>query len=214
MRTKTKKGIIALCALSVMATLPVAVVSLNNAKAETITAESNGFYMEQGAAVRTASDELGIRFSATITKDYWQELQTTYGADATYKFYSVVTDGIKPITKNYDNVKPDFTVGDDYTFYSTIVYTTEELEAAGLLDEACELSLSATTYVDITKANETTATTLTAYGETGSRSMKAVANAAVLAGETDEDLAKYFTVGNRSEDKEGYVFGDNSGIPM
>ena len=211
MRTKMKKGIIALCALSMMATLPVAVMSMNNANAETIVAATDGFYMEDGAAVRTASEELGIRFSATITQTYWAELQETYGAGATYKFYSVVTDGVKPVTKNYNNVTPDFTEKDSYTFYSTIVYTTAELESAGLLDEACELSLSAQTYVDVTKAGETEATTISAFGETGARSMKAVANAAFLAGETDEELGKYFTVGKRSEAIECYSFSDKSG---
>ena len=211
MRTKMKKGIIALCALSMMATLPVAVMSMNNANAETIVATTDGFYMEEGAAVRTTSDELGIRFSATITQTYWQELQATYGEDATYNFYSVVTDGVKPITKNYVNVTPNFTEESSYTFYSTIVYKTADLENAGLLEKACNISLSAQTYVDVTKAGETEAVTLAAYGQTGSRSMKAVANAAFLAGETDEELAKYFTVGNRSEKVEGYSFTDKSG---
>lgn len=220
MRTKMKKGIIALCALSMMATLPVAVFSMNTANAATTTAGADGFYMEQGAAVRTASDELGIRFSATITKSYWESLQTTYGVDATYSFYSVVTDGTTPITKNYDGVTPDFSTKDAYSFYSTIVYTTAELEAAGLLEEACELALTAQTYVDVTytpteEGAEETTVTLEAYGETGKRSMKAVANAAVLAGETDEDLFKYFMEGNRSESKEGYAFSnvtDGSGM--
>lgn len=211
MKTKMKKGIIALCALSMMAMLPVAFMSMNNANAETLVATTDGFYMEEGAAVRTTSDELGIRFSATITQTYWQELQATYGEDATYNFYSVVTDGVKPITKNYKNVTPNFTEKSSYTFYSTIVYKTADLESAGLLDEACELTFSAQTYVDVTKAGEAEAVTLAAYGQTDSRSMKAVANAAFLAGETDEELAKYFTVGNRSEKVEGYAFTDKSG---
>ena len=213
MKTMTKKNLIKGCAILAVAAIPVAFASINavEVSADTATPTVSEFYMEEGAAVRTTSNEVGIRFSATITKSYWEALQTEYGAEATYKFYSVVTDGTNPNTKEYTPTL-DFTESDTYTFYSTIVYTTEELETAGLLDEACELELSAQTYVDVTKVGETEATTIAAYGQTGKRSMKAVANAAVLAGNEDEDLAKYFEVGKRSEAIECYSFSDNSGI--
>jgi len=214
MKTTVKKTLISMFAMIAIAAVPVGLVAMDNmqASAETITAPESVFYMEEGAAVRTDTDKLGIRFSATITKAYWEDLQTTYGVDATYKFYSVVTDGVMPVTKDYGTLTPDFTDTDEYTFYSTIVYDTAELKEAGLLEESCELELSAQTYVDITKVGEETPTTLAAYGETGVRSMKAVANAAVLAGEEDEDLLNYFAVGNRSELQEGYVFDDNGGF--
>ncbi len=201
------------CAIFAVAAIPFAFASVNavDASADTTTPTASEFYMTEGAAVRTTSDEVGIRFNATITKTYWEALQTAYGADATYSFYSKVTDGTTPITKDYGTLTPDFTSADEYTFYTTIVYTTDELESAGLLDEACELELSAQTYVDVTMAGETEPTTIAAYGTTGKRSMKAVANAAALAGNTDEDLAKYFTVGNRSEAIECYSFSDKSG---
>ena len=207
MRKTKKKNLISLCALFAVATLPVGFAAMNTqvANADTTTPAVSEFYMIEGASIRTTDDELGIRFGATITQSYWESLQTAYGADATYSFYSVVTDGVHPITKYYEGVTPSFTSEDTYTFYSTIVYTTEELESAGLLEAACNLTLTAQTYVDITKDGETKATTLAAYGETGERSMKAVANALVLAGNTDEELLKYFTVGNRSEEEKGYV---------
>ena len=208
-----KKNLMAVCAVLAVAASSVAIASFNpvSASAETTTAQATEFYMEEGAAVRTAEGELGIRFTSTITKSYWESLQATYGADATYEFYSVVTDGTTPITKKF-GATPDFEESDAYEFYSTIVYTTAELEAAGLLDKACELKMSAQTYLEVTTAGSTEATKITAFGETGERCMKAVANAAVLAGEEDEDLAKYFTVGNRSTAVEGYAFADNTGV--
>lgn len=213
MKSSMRKRLFMLGAFCAATTLSFAVSSLNDeiAKADTATPDASQFYMQEGAAVRTNSNELGIRFGATITQEYWQTLQTTYGEDATYSFYSIVTDDTNPVTKDYGTLTPDFTESDSYTFYSTIVYTTAELESAGLLDEACELALSAQTYVDVTQAGATEPITIAAYGTTGKRSMKAVANAAVLAGETDEDLAKYFTVGKRSEKIEGYSFTDKSG---
>lgn len=213
MKTMTKKNIMKACAILAVAAIPFAFASINavDASADTTTPTASEFYMTEGAAVRTTSDEVGIRFNATITKTYWQDLQTAYGADATYSFYSVVTDGTTPIKRDYGTLTPDFTSAEEYTFYSTIVYTTDELESAGLLDEACELELSAQTYVDVTKAGETVPTKIAAYGKTGNRSMKAVANAAALAGNTDEDLAKYFTEGKRSDKTEGYAFTDKSG---
>ncbi len=213
MKTMMKKNLMKACAILAVAAIPVAFASMNvvDVNADTTTPTASEFYMTEGAAVRTTSDEVGIRFNATITKAYWEALQETYGADATYSFYSVVTDGTTPITKDYGTLTPDFTSANDYTFYSTIVYTTDELETAGLLEEACELELSAQTYVDVTKAGETEPTTIAAYGTTGKRSMKAVANAAALAGNEDEDLAKYFTVGKRSEAIECYSFSDKSG---
>ena len=214
MKTMMKKNLMKACAVVAVAAIPVAFASFNTveASADTSIPTATEFYMTEGAAVRTDANELGIRFSATITQGYWEDLQETYGADATYSFYSVVTDGKTPITKDYGTLTPDFTSKTEYTFYSTIVYTTAQLESAGLLDEACELALSAQTYVDVTKAGETEPVTIAAYGQTGKRSMKAVANAAVLAGEDDTDLLKYFTVGNRSNLVEGYVFADNSGV--
>ena len=214
MKTMMKKNLIKACAILAVAAIPVAFASINTVEtsANTVTSTASKFYMEKGASVRTTSDEVGIRFKATITKSYWEELQKEYGADATYSFYSVVTDDTKDIKKDYGTITPDFTESDTHNFYSTIVYTTEELEEAGLLDEACELELSAQTYLEVTKAGETEATTIVAYGTTGKRSMKAVANAAVLDGNEEEDLAKYFTVGNRSEAIECYSFEDNSGV--
>ena len=212
MRKLTKKSLISIFATFAVAAIPAGFFAMNNmqARAENIT--SSEFYMEEGAAVRTSTDKLGIRFGATITEGYWTALQNEYGPTATYEFYSVVTDGVKPITKDYGTLTPDFTEGNEYTFYSTIVYNTDELIKNGLLDAARDLELSAQTYVKITKEGEETSTTIAAFGETGKRSMKAVANAAVLAGEADEELANYFTVGNRSESQEGYVFDDKSGF--
>ncbi len=209
-----KKNLILVGALCAGVAFSLAIPGLNNevAFADTTTPDYSEFYMQEGAAVRTSSDEVGIRFGATITEDYWQALQTAYGADASYTFYSVVTDGEKPIRKDYEGVLPSFEDASTYTFHSTIVYKTETLIAQNLLDEACNLPLSAQTYIDIVKAGETEAITIAAYGETGERSMKAVANAAVLAGETDEDLLNYFTVANRSETAEGYMFEGESGV--
>ena len=214
MMKNMKKNLILVGALCAGMAFSLAAASLGEkvAFADTVTPNASEFYMQDGAAVRTTSDELGIRFSATITEDYWTALQAEYGVDATYSFYSIVTDGTTPITKAYEGVVPTFEEEDTYTFYSTIVYKTEDLIANGLLEAACNLSLSARTYIDITKAGETDVITLAASGETGERNMKAVANAAVLAGNDDEDLLNYFTVANRSDAFEGYVFQDDSGI--
>ena len=115
MRKLTKKNLISIFALFAVAAIPAGFVAMNNmqARAENVTSASSEFYMEEGAAVRTSADKLGIRFSATITEDYWTALQTEYGATATYEFYSIVTDGVKPITKDYGTLTPDFTEEDE-----------------------------------------------------------------------------------------------------
>ena len=143
MKKTMKKNLISLFVLTAVVAIPVGFTAMRNASADTVTSTASEFYMEDGAAVRTSSEELGIRFSATITQAYWETLQTEYGANATYKFYSVVTDGDKPITKDYGTLTPSFEEETTYTFYSTIVYKTETLEAAGLLEAACKVMANA-----------------------------------------------------------------------
>ena len=203
--------VLALCSVAMIAFTGL----LNNTKgvsAQPIVAASSDFYMEEGAQVRTAPEEMGIRFKATITEDYWQNLLVEYGEDATFSFYSIVTDGTTPIKKNYENLTPDFSEDDSFELFSTIIYNTQDLIDRGLIEQARALSLSAKTYIDVIKAGESDAITISAYGETGFCSMRAIANDYVLQGLEDEELMKYIVVGNRSEKVEGYVFADNSGI--
>ena len=84
MRKFTKKNLISVFAFFAIAAMPAGFVAMNNmqARAENVTSAFSEFYMEEGAAVRTSADKLGIR----ITEDYWTALQTEYGATATYEF--------------------------------------------------------------------------------------------------------------------------------
>ncbi len=212
MKISIRKKLATVVAILALVAFAFAFSTTNVAKADEVAPVATEFYMEDGADIRTYPDELGIRFKATITKSYWNAVKTVYGENATYKFYSVVTDGTTPIIKDYGNAVPDFEESDTFTFYATVVYKTQDLLDSNLIQAACNLSLSAKTYLDITKAGEDTPITLEAYGETGYRSMKAVANAALLAGCEDQSLSNYVEVGARTEDVEGYVFQDKTGV--
>ena len=220
--TKIKKqnlllALTATFALAACATIATLGDNQNKAAADSVTvtpdetAKATDFYMEDGAAVRVVGDDVnGIRFTSTITESYWNSLQTTYGADATYKFYSVVTDGTTGVQKDFGTTTPTFTNG-VHDFYAAITYNvsdwTDEKKA-----EAYALELQANTYVDVTKNGETTPTTIAAAGATGVRSMRVVADDTWLTEGQDEALEAYFTVGNRSEETWGGFDSTGAGV--
>ena len=212
MKMSLKNKLITVIAVLAIALFAFAGVFMNNKTANAESVSPTEFYMEEGAQIKADSEQFGIRFTSTLTKDYWTAVVNEYGEDATSSFYSVVTDGTNPIRKDYGEILPDFTSANEYSFYSTVLYDTQELESLGLLDEARSLSLSAKTYLEVTKAGESTPSTITAYGETGACSMRAIANAAIMAGAPNEELNAYVEVGFRSEEVEGYVFSDGTGI--
>ena len=214
---KTMKNILFGFAIAVFAGACSAAVSTTNfetAKAETETvaitptktAGVAEFYMEEGAGVRVKANEAGIRFTATITEDYWNTLQESYGQTATYTFSSVLTANGKSQQKDFGS--GSFTFEDGLkSFYTAVVYTDLTPEE---LAELTALEFSAQTY--LTVANGTTTEVIAAYGETGSRSMEVVANAAWLdeTGEHHQStlLENYFTVGGSTEEVKGGFTAD------
>ena len=181
------------------------------------TAASTEFYMAEGAGVNVqGSGLIGIRFASTITQGYWEKLNEEY-EDATFTFYSVVTDGKTGIKKEFGTTTPTFTNG-VHEFYSAITYNVNEWTDAKKL-EAYALELEANTYVDV-KVGESI-TTIAAAGETGMRSMRTVANGLYINQTInnkenewykDEALKVYFEEGNRSEEVWGGFDSTGAGV--
>ncbi len=177
------------------------------------TAATTEFYMNEGAEISAVGDDVsGIHFTATLTEAYWEALQTTYGPEATYKFYSVVTDGTTGIQRNFSLTTPNFTEGEK-EFVSSITYKVSEW-SQDKKDEAYALELEANTYVDVT-VGETT-TTIAANGSTGACSIRVIANDLYLTETSEwyqsEALEAYLTVANRSEETWGGFDSTGAGV--
>ncbi len=181
-----------------------------------VTADATEFYMNEGAAIRTVDDDVnGIRFTATLTEAYWEKLQNTYGTEATYTFYSVVTNGTTGIKKVFPSTTPYFTNGEE-DYLTSITYNVSTWSDSKKA-EAYALELEANTYIDVTVGKNTT--TIAANGSTGVRSMRVVANDLYLTETIDgepnewyqsEALEAYLTVANRSEETWGGF--DSTGV--
>lgn len=183
------------------------------------TAAADDFYVKSGARVRIVEGESGIAFASYVTKDYHESLVADYGSVEYFATAQKVGgenwSAIRfPIQPSFAESETTFELRTYINFNSL----DDNEEAERLAAYATDFTIE--TYV---KAGDTYIKA--ADAENGiARSMQAVANAASLDfvdtdedgmhdewGYTQEDVAKYFTVGERSTEITAYVFGGNGG---
>ena len=218
MKSSLRKNLIAILT-AVMAILMAMFIAtnVNVARADGISIPSDAdaprvsgeytddFYMIDGASVRLETE--GIKFTTIISKAYLQVLES----QGTVEFFATAKkDGGDAMAVAFkDQPTSESMTGDTYELNTYLNFNNY----TGDLAEACAVDFIVETYAKITPAQGEPKYER-AYKPEGNdiaRSMQAVANAHYLTtGETE--VENYFTVGNRSENIEGYFFSDNSGV--
>ncbi len=202
---KNKKRLTGCFAVLAFSALALGVAGMNVATAqaaeETAEAKKNGFYMEAGASVRV-DGKAGVRYSAYLSADKYAELITQpEEAGKDVKIYAVVNradtgtalDAQNAVRQEISLPVPDENGG--YTLLARVTY--DELKNGGLLEKASAVEISARYYI-VTDGDDTSA--VAAEENDNARSMRAVANAAVLSGEVKAEEVKNYlgTITNAS----------------
>lgn len=226
---KTRKTTMKVLALVGVLCGAIGVCSLQQtmAKADGEIATS-GFEMSEGASVRLHKTELGIRWTTTVTKSYYNSIKT---ADNEVLFYTLIgpaTEALKAditlLTTEYATansfhnllcmVEPEFTDEDEnaetedtFTYYGAITYPESVMKP----DENTDYTLTASTMELIARAYVSVDGNITyAKANDTARSMKGVAGYCLENGlYTDYDLNKYVgdedkTVTELTESKNGW----------
>ena len=193
---KNKKKILSCISLLAFAALAAgfagAGVRANAAETAGETQKANGFYMEAGASVRI-DGKAGVRFQAYLSADKYAELiETPQQAGKDVKIYAVANRSDTGATLGATNAVrqevslplPDENGG--YTLQARVTY--DEL-AAETIKKAAAVEISARYYI-VTDGEEQSA--VAAEENDNSRSMRAVANAALTKGEVAESTVKNY----------------------
>lgn len=193
---KNKKKILSCISLLAFAALAAgfagAGVRANAAETAGETQKANGFYMEAGASVRI-DGKAGVRFQAYLSADKYAELiETPQQAGKDVKIYAVANRSDTGATLGATNAVqqevslplPDENGG--YTLQARVTY--DEL-AAGTIKKAAAVEISARYYI-VTDGEEQSA--VEAEENDNSRSMRAVANAALTKGEVTESAVENY----------------------
>ncbi len=193
---KNKKKILSCISLLAFAALAAgfagAGVRANAAETAGETQKANGFYMEAGASVRI-DGKAGVRFQAYLSADKYAELiETPQQAGKDVKIYAVANRSDTGATFGATNAVrqevslplPDENGG--YTLQARVTY--DEL-AAETIKKAAAVEISARYYI-VTDGEEQSA--VAAEENDNSRSMRAVANAALTKGEVTESAVKNY----------------------
>ena len=193
---KNKKKILSCISLLAFAALAAgfagAGVRANAAETAGETQKANGFYMEAGASVRI-DGKAGVRFQAYLSADKYAELiETPQQAGKDVKIYAVANRSDTGATLGATNAVqqevslplPDENGG--YTLQARVTY--DEL-AAETIKKAAAVEISARYYI-VTDGEEQSV--VAAEENDNSRSMRAVANAALTKGEVTESAVKNY----------------------
>lgn len=193
---KNKKKILSCISLLAFAALAAgfagAGVRANAAETAGETQKANGFYMEAGASVRI-DGKAGVRFQAYLSADKYAELiETPQQAGKDVKIYAVANRSDAGATLGATNAVrqevslplPDENGG--YTLQARVTY--DEL-AADTIKKAAAVEISARYYI-VTDGEEQSA--VPAEENDNSRSMRAVANAALTKGEVTESAVENY----------------------
>ena len=193
---KNKKKILSCISLLAFAALAAgfagAGVRANAAETAGETQKANGFYMEAGASVRI-DGKAGVRFQAYLSADKYAELiETPQLAGKDVKIYAVANRSDTGATLGATNAVrqevslplPDENGG--YTLQARVTY--DEL-AAETIKKAAAVEISARYYI-VTDGEEQSA--VAAEENDNSRSMRAVANAALTKGDVKENAVKNY----------------------
>ena len=167
-------------------------VRANAAETAGETQKANGFYMEAGASVRI-DGKAGVRFQAYLSADKYAELiETPQQAGKDVKIYAVANRSDTGATLGATNAVrqevslplPDENGG--YTLQARVTY--DEL-AAETIKKAAAVEISARYYI-VTDGEEQSA--VAADENDNSRSMRAVANAALTKGEVKKNAVENY----------------------
>ena len=193
---KNKKKILSCISLLAFAVLAAgfagAGVRANAAETAGETQKANGFYMEAGASVRI-DGKAGVRFQAYLSADKYAALiETPRQAGKDVKIYAVANRSDTGATLGATNAVrqevslplPDENGG--YTLQARVTY--DEL-AAGTIKKAAAVEISARYYI-VTDGEEQSA--VPAEEDDNSRSMRAVANAALTKGEVEKNAVENY----------------------
>ncbi len=193
---KNKKKILSCISLLAFAALAAgfagAGVRANAAETAGETQKANGFYMEAGASVRI-DGKAGVRFQAYLSADKYAELiETPQQAGKDVKIYAVANRSDTGATLGATNAVrqvvslplPDENGG--YTLQARVTY--DEL-AADTIKKAAAVEISACYYI-VTDGEEQSA--VAAEENDNSRSMRAVANAALTKGEVEKNAVENY----------------------
>lgn len=193
---KNKKKLLSCISLLAFAALAAgfagAGVRANAAETAGETQKANGFYMEAGASVRI-DGKAGVRFQAYLSADKYAELiETPQQAGKDVKIYAVANRSDTGATLGATNAVqqevslplPDENGG--YTLQARVTY--DEL-AAETIKKAAAVEISARYYI-VTDGEEQSA--VAAEENDNSRSMRAVANAALTKGEVAESAVENY----------------------
>ena len=193
---KNKKKILSCISLLAFAALAAgfagAGVRANAAETAGETQKANGFYMEAGASVRI-DGKAGVRFQAYLSADKYAEfIETPQQAGKDVKIYAVANRSDTGATLGATNAVrqevslplPDENGG--YTLQARVTY--DEL-AAETIKKAAAVEISARYYI-VTDGEEQSA--VAADESDNSRSMRAVANAALTKGDVEKNAVKNY----------------------
>ena len=193
---KNKKKILSCISLLAFAALAAgfagAGVRANAAETAGETQKANGFYMEAGASVRI-DGKAGVRFQAYLSADKYAELiETPQQEGKDVKIYAVANRSDTGATLGATNAVrqevslplPDENGG--YTLQARVTY--DEL-AADTIKKAAAVEISACYYI-VTDGEEQSA--VPAEENDNSRSMRAVANAALTKGEVEKNAVENY----------------------
>ncbi len=193
---KNKKKLLSCISLLAFAALAAGFagtgVRANAADTAGETQKANGFYMEAGASVRI-DGKAGVRFQAYLSADKYAELiETPQQAGKDVKIYAVANRSDTGATLGATNAVqqevslplPDENGG--YTLQARVTY--DEL-AAETIKKAAAVEISARYYI-VTDGEEQSA--VEAEESDNSRSMRAVANAALTKGEVAESAVENY----------------------
>ena len=193
---KNKKKILSCISLLAFAALAAgsagAGVKANAAETAGETQKANGFYMEAGASVRI-DGKAGVRFQAYLSADKYAELiETPQQAGKDVKIYAVANRSDTGATLGATNAVqqevslplPDENGG--YTLQARVTY--DELTAE-TIKKAAAVEISARYYI-VTDGEEQSA--VAAEENDNSRSMRAVANAALTKGEVEKNAVENY----------------------
>ena len=227
---KNKKKILSCISLLAFAALAAgfagAGVRANAAETAGETQKANGFYMEAGASVRI-DGKAGVRFQAYLSADKYAELiETPRQEGKDVKIYAVANRSDTGATLGATNAVrqevslplPDENGG--YTLQARVTY--DEL-AADTIKKAAAVEISARYYI-VTDGEEQSA--VAAEENDNSRSMRAVANAALTKGDVTEnavenylgnvtnvsDAGKMYVSDTQTIDLSGVIGNDVSGV--
>ncbi|MBQ4098463.1 MAG: hypothetical protein IJC72_04055, partial [Clostridia bacterium] len=179
------------------------------------TAAADDFYVVSGARVRVTETQSGIAFGSIVTKGYHDKLVEDYGS-VEYFATAQVAGGANWSAIRFP-IQPSFAEGaadtEVFELRTYINFNSLDDNDEAYRKAAYARDFAIETYV---KAGDTYFKA--ADAENGiNRSMQAVANAASLNwtseevdGFAQEDIAKYFTVGERSDKVTAYTFADNT----